>query len=386
MKKHFGTILSAVILLVTGNAFSQITPAGSDFEGNPIQTAVPFLRLSPEARAGGMGDVALATNPNANAVFWNSAKLPFTEDDAGIALAYTPWLAGLGVDDIHLINAGGFLKTGDDLGAFNFAVRYFSLGETTFRTTQQDIGVVQNPQEFALQAGYSRKLSDVTGIGVNLKYINSDLASGQVVQGSVVQEGTGVAGDLNFYFDPVSNGNADWSFATGITNIGSKISYLENSDEKDFLPTNFGLGTNVILNTGSNSELSFALDANKLLVPTPDNIGDTSFRDEGVINAVFSSWGDAPDGFSEELREFQVSLGGEYNYNDQFFGRAGFFHEDETKGNRQYATLGAGAQLQDVGIVNFAYLFATNNNNSPLDGTLRFSIEFDINRDNNVRR
>lgn len=378
-------ILSTVILLITGDALSQITPTGSDFEGNPIQTAVPFLRLSPEAQAGGMGDAALATDPDANAVFWNSAKLPFTDEDAGVALAYTPWLAGLNVDDIHLINAGGFVKTGDDLGAFNFAVRFFSLGETTFRQTQLDPGVVQNPQEFALQAGYSRKLGEVTGIGVNLKYINSDLASGQIVNGSTVEEGTAVAGDLNFYFDPVSNGNADWSFATGITNIGSKIAYLENSDVQDFLPTNFGIGTNVALSTGGNSTVSFALDANKLLVPTPENIGDSDFRDQGVINAIFTSWSDAPDGFSEEIREFQVSLGGEYNYNEQFFGRGGFFYEDESKGNRQYATLGAGARLQNIGVANFAYLFATNNNNSPLDGTLRFSLEFDLNNNNNPR-
>lgn len=375
-------MLSLTILLLSSSALSQITPTGSDFEGNPVQTAVPFLRLSPEAQAGGMGDAALATTPDANAVFWNSAKLPFTDEDAGIALAYTPWLAGLNVDDIHLINAGGFVKTGDDLGAFNFAVRYFSLGETTFRQSQLDPGVIQNPQEFAIQGGYSRKLSDVAGLGVNLKYINSDLATGQVVNGSTVQEGTAIAGDLHFYFDPLNSGNADWSFAAGISNIGSKISYLENSDEKDFLPTNFGLGTNVALSAGANSTVSFALDANKLLVPTPDGIGDSTFKDEGVINAIFSSWGDAPDGFSEELREFQVSLGGEYNYDEKFFGRAGFFYEDESKGNRQYATLGAGARFQNLGVANFAYLFATNNNNSPLDGTLRFSLEFDINRTN----
>jgi len=381
MKNYLTSIMWMMCFVaISVTASAQITPTGADFDGNPLQTAVPFLRLSPEAQAGGMGDAALATDPDANAVFWNTAKLPFTDEDGGLAVSYTPWLAGLDVDDIHLINAGGFIKTGDDLGAFNFAVRYFSLGETEFRQTQLDPGVVQNPQEFALQGGYSRKLGETTGIGVNLKYINSDLASGQVSNGNTVEDGTAVAGDIQFYFDPLNAGVADWSFAAGITNIGSKISYLENSDEKDFLPTNLGIGTNVAFSVSETSKVSFALDANKLLVPTPENIGDASFKNDGVIEALFSSFGDAPDGGSEELREVQVSVGGEYNYDDKFFARSGFFYEHEDKGNRQYATLGAGARMQNIGVANFAYMFATNNSNSPLDGTLRFSLEFDINK------
>lgn len=375
MTKFFSFSLAFFTLFISDCCFSQGSPSGGDFNGNPIQTAVPFLRISPDARSGAMGDVGLALSPDANAVFWNSAKLPFTEANSGIALAYTPWLANLDVNDIHLINVGGYTKL-DDEQALNASIKYFSLGETQFRRTAQDPEVTENPQEFAVQFGYSRKLSEITGLGVNLKYISSDLARNQGSQNYKV--GTAVAGDVNFFVDPISTGNADFAFAATISNIGSKISYVEGSEIKDFLPTNFGVGANVDLEMDDVNSVSFALDANKLLVPTPENVGDTSFNDESVINALFSSWGDAPGGFSEELQEFQVSLGGEYNYNDQFFGRAGYFYENDYKGGRQYATLGAGVTYE-ITTFNFAYLFSTNNSNSPLDKTLRLSLEFDIN-------
>lgn len=345
--------------------------------GNPLQTGVPFLRISPDARSGAMGDVGLAISPDANAVFWNSAKLPFVDEEtAGISLSYTPWLANLDVNDIHLINAGGFYKL-DDEQAISASVKYFSLGETRFRQTPTEVDVIGNPQEFAIQAGYSRKLSEVFGLGVNLKYIHSDLADGQSVGTSVIDPGNSVAGDINTYFNPDESGNADWSFAATISNLGAKISYVDDSGDEDFLPTNFGLGANVKLGIDDFSNISFALDANKLLVPTPDGIGDVSFKEQSVMESIFSSWGDAPDGFSEEMREFQFSLGTEYDYNEQFFGRAGFFYEDDDKGGRQYATLGAGLKY-NITHFNFAYLFATNNSQSPLDKTLRFSLNFDI--------
>jgi len=376
-------LVAAVITLCVGTSFAQQGPdiSGQDPSAfNPIQTAVPFLRISPDARSGAMGDVGLAITPDANAVFWNSAKLPFIEDqNAGISLSYTPWLANLDVNDIHVINASGFYKL-DDLAALSGSIKYFSLGETSFRETATGPEVLGNPQEFVIQAGYSRKLSEVFGIGVNLKYINSDLADGQLPSGStsVIQAGNSVAGDINAYFDPEQKGNADWSFGASLSNLGAKISYVEESAEEDFLPTNFGIGSNVAIGLDEVSKLSFSLDANKLLVPTPNGVSDNSWRDQTVVESIFSSWGDAPDGFSEELKEFLISAGTEYDYNDQFFGRAGYFYENDSKGGRQYATLGAGVKYNAANF-NFAYLFATSNSQSPLDKTLRFSLDFDIN-------
>lgn len=378
--KHFYRIFFISIACFLGfQTFGQSDPIsppqtiGQSGDSHPIQTAVPFLRISPDARSGAMGDVGIAISPDANSVFWNSAKLPFAEENGGISLAYTPWLANLNVDDVHLLNLGGY-KQLDDVSALSAAVKYFSLGETEFRRNANDPAYIANPEEFAIQGGYSRKLSEVSGIGVNLKYIHSDLSDNQ---GNVnTKVGKAVAGDINYYFNPVGGEVADWSFGATLTNLGSKVSYVEDASdsEKDFLPTNFGLGANVELAVSDYSNVSFALDANKLLVPTPT--GD--FRSEPVLGSIFSSWGDAPGGFSEEMKEVNVALGGEYDYNDQFFGRAGFFYEHDEKGGRQYATLGAGFK-HNVANFNFAYLFATNDQNNPLDGTLRFSLDFDLN-------
>ncbi len=377
------TLCFCFFLSFLTNSFGQ-TPTdslntnGSRFYGNPIQTAVPFLRINPEARAGGMGDTGLATKPDATSVQWNSAKIPFAKKPIGINLAYTPWLANLGVDDVYMLAGGGYYKL-DEYNSLNFGIKYFSLGETVFRQNAFDTGTPDNPQEFAIQGGYSRKVSDVTGLGVNLKYINSDLASGQNVSGFAIKTGQAIAGDLNFYFDPLDEGKtADWSFAATISNLGSKISYLENDSQKDFLPTNLGLGADVIFEMANESDFEIGLDLNKLLVPTPKSLNDTSYRDESVIGGLFSSFGDAPGGFSEELEEWQVSVGTEYSFRDQFFGRAGYFYENKNKGNRNYLTLGAGLNW-DVTTVNFAYLFSTGNSYSPLDKTLRFSVEFDLN-------
>jgi len=341
-----------------------VTPIGQQFDGNPLQTAVPFMRISPDARSGAMGDVGIAIDPDANAVYWNSAKLPFIEDQqAGVSLSFTPWLNNLDVNDLYIVNAAAFYNL-DDVQTISGMIKYFSLGDVQFRQTGLEDAVTENPQEFAVQMGYSRKLSDVAGLGVNLKYIHSDLAKGQTTgSGAQVNAASAVAGDVNFYLDPAEAGNADWAFGATLSNLGTKIGYIEGSSNKDFLPTNLGLGTSLGINVNEYNTLNFAVDFNKLLVPTPENILDESWKEKGVAEAIFSSFGDAPDGFSEEIK---------------FFGRAGFFFEDESKGARQYATIGAGLKY-NVANFNFAYLFATGQSQSPLDKTLRFSIDFDIN-------
>jgi len=356
-----------------------ITPIGQQFSGNPLQTAVPFMRISPDARSGAMGDVGIALSPDANAVFWNSAKLPFIDDQAaGISLSFTPWLSSLDVNDLYIVNAAAYYNL-DDNQTISGMIKYFSLGDVQFRQTGLEDAVTENPQEFAVQLGYSTKLSDIAGLGVNMKYIHSDLAKGQTTgSGSQVEAGNAVAGDVNFYMDPNEAGNMDFAFGATITNLGTKIGYIQDSQNKDFLPTNLGLGTSFDFGIDEFNSLGLALDVNKLLVPTPENIFDDTWKDQSVAEALFGSFGDAPGGFSEEIKEFQASIGAEYNYNDQFFGRAGFFHEDADKGARQYATLGAGLKY-NVANFNFAYLFATGQSQSPLDKTLRFSVDFDIN-------
>ncbi len=377
IKTLFFTMLISGVSL---SALSQpddppITPVGQT-QINALQTAVPFMRVSPDARSGAMGDVGLAISPDANSVFWNSAKLPFAESPLGVTLSYTPWLAALDLNDIYLVNAGAYYKL-DDVQAISAMVKYFSLGELTIRNSVGEKLQVDNPQEFAIQGGYSRALSDAMGIGVNLKWIHSNLTKGNAGVIGEVTSGNSIAGDLNWYFDPVEAGNLDMSYGASISNIGSKISYTDNTGQEDFLPTNLGLGAAAGFDVGNLSKLNLSLDFNKLLVPTPESQVDESFKEKSVLSGMFGSFGDAPDGFSEEIKEFQISIGGEYDYNDQFFARAGYFHEDDTKGGRQYATLGAGVKY-NVANFNFAYLLATNGSQSPLDKTLRFSLDFNL--------
>lgn len=352
---------------------------------NVVTTAVPFLRISPDARSGGMGDVGIATIPDANSIFWNLAKVPFAKSNSAIALTYTPWLTGLGLNDVYLISAAGYGKI-DDLQAISGSVRYFSLGNIQFTDNSGNDLQKYRPREFSIDAGYSRKLSDKLGLGIALRYINSNLASGQSSSGSTYKTGTSVAGDLSLFNDGSEGGTVsglNWGVA--ITNLGAKISYTNDASEKDFIPANLGLGAAYVNVFDETSKVTFGLDINKLLVPTPpalyDSAGLVAYHNKGVVGSWFSSFGDAPGGFSEELKEFQISVGAEYTYNDQFSFRAGYFYENPTKGDRQYFTVGAGLNYNLFGL-NFSYLIPSGNgvNRNPLSNTLRFSILFNLDK------
>jgi hypothetical protein len=348
---------------------------------NVVTTAVPFLRISPDARSGGMGDIGLATSPDANSVFWNLGKVAFNESKSGIVATYTPWLKDL-VNDVYLASLAGYYKF-DENQAISGSLRYFSLGNIDFTDANGNINGNFRPREFGIDVGYSRKLSQKAGIGVALKYINSNLTGGATSGSNTYKTGTAVAGDIAFYLDGKNTTGNGWAFGAAITNLGSKIAYTDNADQKDFIPANLGIGTTYTRKFNESNQITFGIDLNKLLVPTPPDLNDATalanYRKKSVIGSWFSSFSDAPGGFSEEVKEFQLSFGTEYWYNNQFAVRAGYFWEDKTKGNRRYFTMGLGVKYNIFGL-NFSYLLpsGTGVNRNPLSNTLRFSVVFDL--------
>ncbi len=363
---------------------------------NVVTTAVPFLRISPDARAGGMGDLGVATSPDANSGFWNLAKTPFNKSQYGVGLTYTPWLKDLGLNDVYLLSFAGYYKL-DDLQALSASVRYFSLGNIQFTDGSGNDFGSGRPREFGIDAGYSRKLSDKMGLGIALRYIHSNLVGDFANQGSTYQAGNTVAGDLSFYYNGVSESAGGWSFGAALSNLGAKIGYTKDANQKDYIPANLSLGAAYTKVFDENNKIQIGLDLHKLMVPTPpryvsnpdpavqDSINaqiNANYRNKSVPGSWISSFGDAPGGFGEELREWQVSLGAEYSYNDQFFVRAGYFYEDKTKGNRKYFTVGLGLKYNVFGL-NFSYLVPSGAgiNRNPLSNTLRFGLILDL--DNN---
>lgn len=376
--------LTAVLVLLAGlnSLYAQRTDSI-----NVVTTAVPFLRISPDARAGGMGDLGVATSPDASSSFWNLAKTPFAEKNFSIGLTYTPWLKDLGLNDVYLLALSGYYKL-SDLEAISGSIRYFSLGNIQFTNPNGDYWGDGRPREFGVDVGYSRKLSDKIGLGVALRYINSNLAAGAPSTGTAYKAGSTVAGDLSFFYTGINTAGNGWNIGATLTNLGGKVGYTNDAQQKDYIPANLSLGTTYTAAIDETNKIQFGIDVHKLLVPTPPQFtGDLSidsglvakYRNKGVVGSWFSSFGDAPGGFKEELKEFQISIGGEYSYNDQFFVRAGYFYEDKTKGNRKYFTVGLGLKYNVFGL-NFSYLVPSGSgvNRNPLSNTLRFGLVFDL--------
>jgi len=385
MKRKCFKLTAALLLMAGMNSLMAQTDSI-----NVVTTAVPFLRISPDARAGGMGDLGVATSPDAASSFWNLAKTPFAEKNFSIGLTYTPWLKDLGLNDVYLLALSGYYKL-SDLEAISGSVRYFSLGNIQFTNPNGDYWGDGRPREFGIDAGYSRKLSDKIGIGVALRYINSNLAAGAPSTGTAYKAGSTVAGDLSFFYTGINSSGNGWNFGATLTNLGGKVGYTNDAQQKDYIPANLSLGTTYQAAIDETNKIQFGIDVHKLLVPTPPkftgNISTDSalvanYRNKGVVGSWFSSFGDAPGGFKEELKEFQVSLGAEYSYNDQFFVRAGYFYEDKTKGNRKYFTVGLGLKYNVFGL-NFSYLVPSGSgvNRNPLSNTLRFGLVFDLDGD-----
>uniref|UniRef100_UPI003217936D type IX secretion system outer membrane channel protein PorV n=1 Tax=uncultured Draconibacterium sp. TaxID=1573823 RepID=UPI003217936D len=381
-------ILIALVALLTENVMAQGTLSGA----NTITTAVPFLAITPDSRAGGMGDAGVGTSADVYSQHWNPAKYIFMESDMGVGLSYSPWLRNL-VDDINLAYLSGYKKI-DDVQAVSASLRYFALGDIVFTSDLGEFMGQQNPNEFAIDLGYTRKLSDVFSGSVAVRYIRSDLTSGQMVGGVETHAGNSYAADVAFYYyNEFRRSRKDNSFSAGINiqNIGSKISYTEG-EIKDFIPTTLKLGAAYTMEMDDYNSFSFSFEADKLLVPTPDTtrkVGEGEVwvggigSDIGVIEGIFKSLGDAPGGMKEEFQEITWSLGVEYWYNKQFALRAGYFYEHANKGNRKFITAGAGLKM-NVFSLDFAYLMPTQRNH-PLENTLRFSLSFDIDAFSNQR-
>jgi hypothetical protein len=364
-----------------------IDPNG-DCLPNTLLTAVPFLRIVPDARSGAMGDAGIGLSPDPNAMHFNASKLAFVDRDVSLSATYTPWLRELGLNDIYLAYLSGF-KQIDELQAVGFSLRFFSLGDINFTDINGNASGTGMPRELELSAAYARKLSENFSAGLTAKYIHSNLASGQSVQGIEITSANSFAADISFtYKNEITVGakESDLSFGLALTNIGSKVSYTR-STLKDFLPANLGLGAALKMALDDFNSLTFALDINKLLVPSPippdhpdyDTDGNSipDYREKSTFGGMFGSFSDAPGGFSEEIKEFTFSLGAEYWYDNQFAVRAGYYYENPLKGDRQFLTVGLGLRYNVFGL-NLSYLVPTNNRRNPLDNTLRFTMNFNL--------
>lgn len=371
------SILCCLALFTSRFSFAQ--------EYNPIPVAMPSLLFTPDARGGGMGDIGVSTTPDVYSQHWNAAKYPFISTTAGFSFSYTPWLTKL-VDDIHLLYASGYWKIGkDDVHAVSASLRYFSLGDIDYYAQNADLLTTVSPNEFAFDVAYSRKLTETFSGAVVLRYIHANYSTGS----DDTSPGNAFSLDLAGYNQSnLMLGRYETLLGLGfnLSNIGTKISY-DGGNTSMFLPANMRLGASLGLPLDSKNMLSFSLDFNKLLVPTPKlpAEGETSeqaqkrvkdYNNISSIGGIFRSFGDAPGGFKEEMQEIIWSLGAEYTYNNQFSFRSGYFHESAYKGSRRYLTFGAGINMHGFQL-DAAYLISTSQSN-PLDQTLRVSLGVDI--------
>ena len=393
MKRNLFIFFSLALILVSFSAHADNEIKDNEF--NPVNTGVTTLSIAPDARGSSMGNLGAATDPEMNSQFWNPSKYAFGYSTGGLSLSYTPWLRKI-VNDIFLANLAGYWKLGSgDNQALSASLRYFSLGEVTSGGSEDGTAAMTiNPYEFAIDLGYSRKLSEKFSMGVVLRYILSDLSYNNTYTGESNTAASAFSVDLSGYYvtyPMVGRNECQFSWGFDISNIGTKVSY-DHGANNAFLPTNFRLGANFMFPLADYNTLSFGLDLNKLLVPTKPRAKDyemetaegqaeyqealDKWNDMSPITGIFKSFSDAPGGFGEELKEINLSLGAEYAYNQQFFARLGYNYEHPSKGGRSYFAFGAGFSLNVVQL-DASYMLATAQS-SPLDQTLRFTLTFDM--------
>ncbi len=390
-----GFILTTVLSVVTLIAFAQTSPGIIDDEDYQAQllrqqrkgariipTAVPLLMIAPDSRAGSMGDIGAATTPDANSNHWNAAKLAFADKKMQASFTYSPWLRDI-AGDIDLAYLSGYYKL-NNRSAVGFSLTYFSLGNIQFTDNQGTSLGTYSPNEFAVDVSYSMKLSEYLSASVTGRYIRSDLTQGQNVGTSTTHAANAVAADLGLYYqrDIAADKPQQVAFGVQISNLGNKISYSDDDMISSFLPANLRIGGRYTYDMDQFNKFSFMVDLNKLLVPTPpirNEDGEVLLGKEnnvGILQGVFQSFYDAPDGFSEEFKEINWSVGAEYWYNNLLAVRAGYFYENKLKGDRQYLTMGVGLKYNSLGI-DLSYLVPTaSHNNNPLKNTLRVSLSF----------
>ncbi len=377
--KSILTVAAIALLTVVGQAVK-----AQDY--NPIPVAVPSLQIAPDARGGGMGDIGVATMPDVYSQHWNAAKYPFVTSNAGFSLSYTPWLSKL-VSDIDLVYVTGFMKFGNDnLNALSASLRYFSLGDIAITNELGEFFQNASPYEMAFDVAYSRKLTETFSGAVTLRYIHTDYSYGLDEE---IGPGSAFAADIAGYNESYIRMGANEALlglGFNISNIGTKISY-DGGNTSMFIPANLRVGASLGYPIDDKNTISFSMDINKLLVPTPQLPveGETAeqqqqriedYNNTSSIAGIFKSFGDAPGGMKEEMQEVMWSLGAEYMYNNQFSVRAGYFNENEYKGNRKYFAVGAGFKMSAFQL-DAAYLISTAQSN-PLDQTLRLSLGFDM--------
>ncbi|TAE48083.1 MAG: hypothetical protein EAZ89_15970 [Bacteroidetes bacterium] len=363
--------------MISGWAYTAFAQGGSTGQrgSKTITTAVPFLLVTPESRGGAMGETGVAIADDANAMHWNPAALGFLESRMGFSMSYSPWLRALGIPDINLMYLSGYYNTGKS-GVIGASLRYFSLGIIQYTDGLGSPLGEGKPNEFALDAGYSLKVTPFLSAAISLRFFNSQLASNSNVLPTDAKPVTSVAGDLGFFYkkDFKIKGNTDLpvQFTSGlaISNIGPKVSYTGSTSDRDFIPVNLRLGYAFKFFVDEYNSVTLTNDFNKLLVPSTDQ------RDKALLSGMFSSFGDAPGGFGEEITEITTSVGFEYWYRELFAARAGFFYEDPLKGNRKFISLGAGLRYNVFGL-NFAYLVPLQQNH-PLQNTLRFTLVYNF--------
>ncbi|MBN1159099.1 MAG: type IX secretion system outer membrane channel protein PorV [Bacteroidales bacterium] len=385
------TLFVCVLTVLALNASAQSSGSGTITNKllgslNAIQTTVPFLSIAPDSRAGAMGDLGAATRPDVNSQHWNAAKYAFIENKTGVSLAYTPWLRNI-VNDINLAYLSAYYRF-DDRQTISASLKYFSLGEVIFRDIEGVLIGNFHPNEFALDAGYSRLLSDYLSGALVMRFVRSDITGGGTIEGQQYNAGYSFAADLGFYYQhPLDIANQDGEIAWGVnfSNLGTKISYTEGSD-KQFIPASLRAGARYTLGIDEYNSITASFDLSKLLVPSPPiyYADSTDLNGDPVIQygkktpaslplSWIQSFYDAPDGFREEMHEIMFSVGLEYWYREQFAIRIGYFNEHENKGNRKYFATGIGMNL-NVFFLDFSYLISTSGRNNPLANTMRFTL------------
>ncbi|PRX43187.1 hypothetical protein SAMN05878281_0259 [Salegentibacter salegens] len=372
------------ILLLGLILSSQFKMTAQEERDRVITTAVPFLLVAADARAAGMGDQGVATSPDAFSQQWNPAKYAFATSEHAIGVSYTPYLSNI-VSDIFLGNISYYHRI-NDRSAVASSLRYFSLGSIERRASFEQAPLVVNPNELTFDVSYSLRLSDNISMAVAGRYLHSDLGlQDEEDLGAANSFGVDVAAYYQSNQMVFSNFNGVWKAGANISNIGPKMKY-EDAGQENFIPTNFKVGTGFDFIFDIENRLGAYVEFNKLLVPTPKDFNDdgeidaeddAEYNDIGAIEGIFTSWGDAPGGFGEELREVTWALGAEYMYRNAFAFRAGYFSESLTKGSRRFVSFGAGFKYEQVNI-DISYLFSTSPVPSPLEGTLRFGLTFNF--------